>query len=135
FAVCRREFLFRRYVRSAAGSVGLLQLLPATARRAAVVLGRPALRDDELVEPATAIDLGSWYLSELVGRFGDPAIALAAYNAGPRAAAPWAIRGAGRPLDEWAQHTPYRATRWYVRVVIGSWSAYRILAGSAAPRL
>ena len=33
--------------------------LPATARRAATVLGRPALRDEQLMEPATAIDLGA----------------------------------------------------------------------------
>jgi len=58
-AVMRRESLFKADTRSAAGAVGLLQLLPATARRAAVVLGRPALRDEQLVDPATAIDLGT----------------------------------------------------------------------------
>lgn len=134
-AVMRRESLFRPDVRSAAGAVGLLQLLPATARRAAVVLGRPALRDEQLADPATAIDLGGWYFSELVGRFGDPAVALAAYNAGPRAASPWAVRGAGRELDEWVEDVPYRETRRYIKVVVGAWSAYRILAGGAAPRL
>lgn len=134
-AVMRRESLFKPDTRSAAGAVGLLQLLPATARRAAVVLGRPPLRDEQLVDPGTAIDLGTWYLSEVVGRFGDPAIALAAYNAGPRAAAPWALRGAGQPLDEWVENIPYRETRRYVKIVVGSWSAYRILAGGSAPRL
>ena len=134
-AVMRRESLFKPDVRSAAGAVGLLQLLPATARRAAVVLGRPPLRDEQLVDPATAIDLGGWYLSELIGRFGDAAVALAAYNAGPRAAAPWAARGAGRQLDEWVENIPYRETRRYVKAVIGAWSAYRILAGGSPPRL
>ncbi|HZR10541.1 MAG TPA: lytic transglycosylase domain-containing protein [Myxococcales bacterium] len=134
-AVMRRESLFRPEVRSAAGAVGLLQLLPATARRAAVVLGRPALRDEQLVDPDTAIDLGGWYFSELVGRFGDPAVALAAYNAGPRAAMPWAVRGKGADLDEWVEDVPYRETRRYIKVVVGAWSAYRILAGGSAPRL
>ena len=134
-AVMRRESLFKPDIRSAAGAVGLLQLLPATARRAASVLGRPAPRDEQLVDPATAIDLGTWYLSEVVGRFGDPAVALAAYNAGPRVATPWAVHGAGKPLDEWVEDIPYRETRRYVKVVVGAWSAYRILAGGAAPRL
>ncbi len=134
-AVMRRESLFRPEVRSAAGAVGLLQLLPATARRAAVVLGRPALREEQLVDPDTAIDLGGWYFSELVGRFGDPAVALAAYNAGPRAAMPWAVRGKGADLDEWVEDVPYRETRRYIKVVVGAWSAYRILAGGSAPRL
>ena len=134
-AVMRRESLFKPDIRSVAGAVGLLQLLPATARRAAAVLGRPAPRDEQLVDPGTAIDLGSWYLSEVVGRFIDPAVALAAYNAGPRVAAPWAGRGVGRPLDEWVEDIPYRETRRYVKIVMGAWSAYRILAGGSAPRL
>lgn len=134
-AVMRRESLFKPDTRSAAGAVGLLQLLPATARRAATVLGRPPLRDEELSEPATAVDLGAWYLAELLGRFGDPTVALAAYNAGPRVAGPWAAAGAGRPLDEWVEDIPYRETRRYVKVVVGAWSAYRILAGGSAPRI
>ena len=134
-AVMRRESLFKPDTRSAAGAVGLLQLLPATARRAAMVLGRPTLRDEELTVPGTAVDLGAWYLSELLGRFGDPATALAAYNAGPRIAGPWAAHGAGRPLDAWVEDIPYRETRRYVKNVIGSWSAYRILAGGKAPQL
>jgi soluble lytic murein transglycosylase len=134
-AVMRRESLFKPDTRSAAGAVGLLQLLPATARRAAMVLGRPTLRDDELTVPATAIDLGAWYLAELLGRFGDPVPALAAYNAGPRIAGPWAAQGKGLPLDEWVENIPYRETRRYVKIVIGSWSAYRILAGGSAPAL
>ena len=134
-AVMRRESLFRADVRSPAGAVGLLQLLPATARRAAVVLGRPPLREEQLVDPGMAIDLGGWYLSELVGRFGEPAVALAAYNAGPRVAVPWAARGAEQQLDEWVESLPYRETRRYVKAVMGAWSAYRILAGGAPPRL
>jgi soluble lytic murein transglycosylase len=109
--------------------------LPATARRAATVLGRPPLRDEELTVPATAIDLGAWYLSELLGRFGDPAVALAAYNAGPRIALPWATAGVGKPIDEWVEDIPYRETRRYVKVVAGSWNAYRLLAGGPPPLL
>lgn len=134
-AVMRRESLFKPDTRSAAGAVGLLQLLPATARRAAAVLDRPTPRDEQLLEPATAIDLGTWYLAELLGRFGDPAVALAAYNAGPRNSGPWASRAVGRPLDEWVEDIPYRETRRYVKVVLGAWSAYRILAGGGPPKL
>jgi soluble lytic murein transglycosylase len=88
-----------------------------------------------MADPRTAIDLGAWYLSELVGRFGDAAVAAAAYNAGPRVAAPWATRGAGQPLDRWVEEIPYRETRTYVKVVLGAWSAYRLLAGGSAPAL
>jgi soluble lytic murein transglycosylase len=134
-AVARRESLFRPDTRSAAGAVGLMQLLPATARRAAIVLARPNPTDADMADPRTAIDLGAWYLSELLGRFGDAAVAAAAYNAGPRVAAPWAVRGAGQPLDRWVEEIPYRETRTYVKVVLGAWSAYRLLAGGSAPAL
>lgn len=134
-SIMRRESLFRTDTRSAAGAVGLLQLLPTTAARAAVVLGRPPLHAEDLVLPAVAIDLGAWYLSELLGRFGDPAIAAAAYNAGPHAAGPWAARGEGEPLDVWVEEIPYRETRKYVRIVMGAWGAYRLLAGGPPPLL
>jgi soluble lytic murein transglycosylase len=134
-AIMRRESLFRPDTRSAAGAVGLLQLLPATARRASIVLGRSIPADSDMANPAVAIDLGAWYLSELVGRFGDPAIAAAAYNAGPRIAAPWVVKGAGEPLDEWVESIPYRETRRYVKAVSSAWSAYRLLAGGKAPSL
>src|SRR5258708_12533111 len=110
-AVARRESLFRPDARSSAGAVGLLQLTPATARRVAAVLGRPAGRDDELFDPANEIDLGAWYLSELVGRFGDPAVAAAAYNAGPPAPAPWAARAEGAPPAAGVEDIPFPETR------------------------
>jgi soluble lytic murein transglycosylase len=134
-AVARRESLFKPDARSAAGAVGLLQLLPITARRAAAVMGRPAPSDRDLQDPSVAVDLGAWYLSELLGRFKDPAIAVAAYNAGPRAVAPWVKAAVGQPLDVFVEEIPYKETRKYVKIVVGSWSAYRLLSGVAAPKL
>ena len=54
-AIMRRESLFRPDTRSAAGAVGLLQLLPATARRASIVLGRSIPADADMANPAVAI--------------------------------------------------------------------------------
>ena len=56
-------------------------------------------------------------------------------DAGPHAATPWATQGVGRPLDVWVEDIPYRETRRYVKVVMGAWSAYRILAGGSPPAL
>ena len=38
-------------------------------------------------------------------------------------------------LDEWVEDIPYRETRKYVKIVIGAWSAYRILAGGSPPQV
>src|SRR5207237_3986494 len=89
----------------------------------------------DMANPSVAIDLGAWYLSELVGRFGDPAIAAAAYNAGPRIAAPWVVKGAGEPLDEWVESIAHRETRRYVQGVSSARSAYRLPARGHAPSL
>ncbi len=134
-SIARRESVFKPDAHSAAGAVGLLQLLPITARKASDVRGLAAPSDAELLEPAVAIDVGSWYLAQLLARFGDPAVAVASYNAGPVVVAPWARLGAGKPLDAWVEEIPFKETRHYVKIVIGAWSAYRILAGGDRPSL
>jgi soluble lytic murein transglycosylase len=128
-AVMRRESSFRRDIRSFAGAEGLLQLLPGTAERLATVLGVPGGLGSRLVEPEVSVALGAHYLGLLTARFGDPALALAAYNAGPRAAAEWARARAGMPLDAWVESIPFRETRQYVKIVLADWAVYRELAG------
>jgi peptidoglycan lytic transglycosylase len=131
--VMRRESSFREMVRSGAGAEGLLQLRPATAERLGALLGVPGGLDARLGDPVANITLGAHYLSLLLARFGDPAVAVAAYNAGPRPAAEWARARKGMPLDEWVECIPYRETRQYVKIVLAEWDAYRALAGEAAP--
>lgn len=131
--VMRRESSFREAVRSGAGAEGLLQLRPATAERLGALLGVPGGLDARLADPVASITLGAHYLSLLLARFGEPAVAVAAYNAGPRPAAEWATARRGMPLDEWVECIPYRETRQYVKIVLSEWDAYRALAGEPAP--
>ncbi|MEB3220499.1 MAG: lytic transglycosylase domain-containing protein [Candidatus Sericytochromatia bacterium] len=81
-AVIRQESGFKPQARSAAGAMGLMQLMPATARWAAPQMGMRGFRDDQLLEPAVNIRIGCWYLNYLFQRFRDPAKVLAAYNGG-----------------------------------------------------
>jgi soluble lytic murein transglycosylase len=132
-AVMRRESSFRETARSGAGAEGLLQLRPATAARLGALLGVPGGLDARLGEPVANITLGAHYLALLLARFGEPAVAVAAYNAGPRPAAEWAAARKGMPLDEWVESIPYRETRQYVKIVMSEWDAYRALAGVPTP--
>jgi soluble lytic murein transglycosylase len=132
-AVIRRESSFRADARSAAGAEGLLQLRPATAERLAAILGVPAGVGARLRDPEAAIPVGAHYLGLLLARFGDPALAVAAYNAGPRPVAEWASARNGMPLDAWIESIPYKETRHYVKVVLSQWDAYRAIAAQAAP--
>jgi len=134
-AVMRRESSFRPDARSAAGAEGLLQLKPATAERLAALLGVPGGVGARLRDPETAIPVGAHYLALLLARFGEPALAVAAYNAGPAPVAEWAAARRGMALDAWVESIPYRETRQYVKVVMAEWDAYRALDGAPAPPL
>lgn len=134
-ATMRQESGFRPAVRSAAGAEGLLQLLPSTAERLGALLGLPPGAGARLAEPELNVTLAAHYLGLLADRFHDPAIALAAYNAGPRPAAEWARTRAGMPLDAWVESIPYRETRAYVKTVLAGWDTYRALAGEPPPAI
>lgn len=126
-ALMRRESAFNPEVRSSAGAVGMVQLIPPTAARLATVLGIPGKVDGQLQSPLVSIPMGAVYLALLSDRFTDPAVVLAAYNAGPAAASTWARARAGLPLDEWVETIPFRETRRYVQTVSADRAVYGAL--------
>lgn len=121
YAIIRQESLFRADAASSAGAIGLMQLLPETARTTARRAGLPVPTRTQLTEPAVNIPLGSAFLASLVQRFdGETALATAGYNAGPNAARRW-LPPAPMDLDVWAENIPYNETRAYVQRV--AWHA------------
>lgn len=123
YAVLREESTFDRGAGSPAGAIGLMQLMPETARSVAKAIGhRPPSRGD-LLDPATNVALGSAYLAAMSARYGaHPALATAAYNAGPHRVDKW-LPTAPMAADLWIATIPFRETRDYVRRVL----AYRII--------
>lgn len=65
------------------GALGLMQILPATGRELAAKHGVPWSGPETLFDPQINVKLGVAYLRELTNRYGDVALALAAYNWGP----------------------------------------------------
>jgi soluble lytic murein transglycosylase len=118
YGVLRQESLYRADAVSSAGALGLLQLLPETARMTARSWKRPRPGNGELFEPGVNIPLGAAQLRSLVDRFaGQTMVALAGYNAGPRAAARW-LPQAAIDADIWVENIPYNETRSYVQRVM-----------------
>ncbi|HEX9206909.1 MAG TPA: transglycosylase SLT domain-containing protein [Steroidobacteraceae bacterium] len=121
YAIIRQESLYRADAGSSAGALGLMQLLPETARATARRADLPVPTRTQLLQPAINIPLGSSYLAYLVHRFdGETALATAAYNAGPNAARRW-LPPAPLDLDVWAENIPFNETRAYVQRV--AWHA------------
>jgi soluble lytic murein transglycosylase len=81
-AVIYQESKFRADARSESGAVGLMQLLPETAKGIAVRTGGSAFTVDDLLDPEINIRYGSWYLRHLFDKYGNLRSALAAYNGG-----------------------------------------------------
>jgi soluble lytic murein transglycosylase len=118
YAVIRQESLYQSWAVSSAGAVGLMQLLPGTARRAAVELDRPRPTRESLARPEINVPLGAGFLGGLVDRFdGQVVLALAGYNAGPGAARRW-LPDSPMDADRWVENIPYNETRSYVQRIM-----------------
>ncbi len=116
-AIIRTESLFMPAVHSPANAVGLMQLLPATARAVAKDIGAARPSTDDLEMPATNIPLGTAYLRQQLDRFDNNlALASAAYNAGPHRVSRW-LKEVQKPVaaDVWVENIPYTETRGYVQ--------------------
>jgi soluble lytic murein transglycosylase len=131
WAVMRQESGFDPDAVSPARAVGLMQLMPDTARPVADELG---IRDDaRLTSPPFAIGVGARVLRKLLDRFhGNVPLAVAAYNAGTDAVERWMSRGQGMQLDAFVERIPYDETRDYVARVMGNLARYGYLAGGEA---
>jgi soluble lytic murein transglycosylase len=104
-AVIYQESKFKADARSDSGAIGLMQLLPDTAKGIALHTGGNAFVVDDLYDPEINIRYGAWYIRHLLEKYRDERTALAAYNAGQDNVDRW--RRAGRGIR-------FAETRGYV---------------------
>ncbi|UFN50790.1 lytic transglycosylase domain-containing protein [Roseomonas sp. OT10] len=138
-AISRQESNFDPAAVSSSNARGLMQLLPTTAAEVARKAGIPHQYAWLTANPAHNMRLGSRYLGDQLDRFGgNPALAAAAYNAGPRRVDEWlgtyGDPASGNPdLIDWIELIPFNETRNYVQRVVENVVVYRALnpAGAA----
>jgi soluble lytic murein transglycosylase-like protein len=106
------ESSFRPDVTSTAGAYGLTQLMPGTAAELGV----------DPSDPIQNLRGGARYLRQQLDRFGDPALALAAYNAGP-----------GR-VTQYGGIPPFQETQNYVARILGDYAGPGRLPTRPQPR-
>lgn len=113
-SLIRVESSFARSAESPRGAVGLMQLLPSTAKELAQEVGMTDFKEDDLKNPDVNIHLGVHYLMKLQQQFPDDEVSLlSAYNAGPNITQQWRR---GKPVLEMGD-IPYKETRMFVRRV------------------
>lgn len=119
YGVARSESLFMRDVRSSAGAIGLMQLMPATGRNVAKKIRLPYSGLDTLTNPQSNIRLGTSYLGQMAERYGgNRVLATAAYNAGPHRVDAWLPAEGSIDARIWIENIPFNETRKYVRRVM-----------------
>ena len=136
YAIMRQESRFIHDISSSAGAVGLMQLLPITARQTArrQGLNRPSRGD--LTTASVNIRLGVAYFKQLLDSMnGNPVFALAGYNAGPRNLKLW--QNSSRVSDPaiWVETIPFTETRNYLKKILFNFVIYESIHSSSYVRL
>ena len=104
-AVIYTESKFDANAQSDAGAIGLMQLLPDTAKGIAVRTGGARFVVSDLYNPEINVRYGAWYLRHLLDKYGDERTSLAAYHAGQANVDRWRAEGVG---------IRFAQTRYYV---------------------
>ena len=119
--IARSESLFMRDIRSSAGAIGLMQLMPDTARHTARDVNLKYAGLVTLTDPDSNIRLGTAYLRKMLERFdNNQVLATAAYNAGPLNVKKWLPKDGDVDALIWIENIPFTETRKYVKRVLAT---------------
>jgi soluble lytic murein transglycosylase len=115
YSIIRSESAFMVDAQSAAGALGLMQVMPETGREIAAEIGFKLASARQLLQADDNVTLGSAYLKRMLDGFnGSLPMAAAAYNAGPHRVRTWMPSGQCMPADVWIESIPFDETRQYV---------------------
>ncbi len=133
-SVIRQESRFSPTIKSPVGALGLMQVMPGTAKFAANKIG---IKKYELTNPVDNINLGSWYLKFTHSQVkNNSVLAIAGYNAGPTNVSRWIKEYGTRDLDEFVEQIPFEETQNYVKAVLGNyWNYLRLYDRSISTKL
>lgn len=130
-ALIRQESAFVPDIRSSAGAVGLMQVMPATGRDLARSHGVANFTTETLESPEVNLHLGARFLIDQLGRYGpELPLVLSAYNAGPARANAWRTLPEAGDLLRLTERIPFSETRGYVKNVTRNRRLYEALYGS-----
>ncbi|ABK43145.1 Lytic transglycosylase, catalytic [Magnetococcus marinus MC-1] len=121
----RQESLFNHRIQSSAGAMGMMQLMPATARGEARILNLPRATSLKLLRPEYNLSLGQSYLQRMLNNHeGDMTLALISYNAGPNRANLWKVNRDKMDDLTFIENIPFSETRHYVKRVTHGQAIY-----------
>lgn len=126
YAIMTTESAFHQGAVSVANAYGLVQVIPPTGRYFAREFGYFDFSPERLLDPATSVYFGSYYLARLLNRFrGQELLAAAGYNAGPHRVTTWLASRGHLPLDMFVELIPYTQARKYSKRIVEHVGSYR----------
>lgn len=133
-SIMRAESFYNNEARSPVGAIGLMQMMPYTAIKIANLVKDFDFKMTDLTKPAYSIGYGGYYIDKLQRYYQEnPILAVAAYNAGPKAVNQWIESCRQCSMDEFVESIPYRETRNYVKKVISYFFNYFRVYESGVP--
>ena len=132
FALIKEESNFNSSAVSGKGAKGLMQLMEETAKDVSKKTDlkiEPDEIGEKLLQADVNIELGTKYISILLEKYNNTAIALTAYNAGIGTVDNWIEKGVIKKDGEDIQNIPYKETNNYVRKILRDYKIYKKLYG------
>ncbi len=125
YAVIREESRFNERDVSGSGAIGLMQILPSTAKWIMEKTGLKDITMEDVFKPEINIFLGAWYLRYLLDKFnGDILLAVASYNGGPGLIGRWVEAGGLKDRDIAIEMMPKEETKYFCQKVLFSYHMY-----------
>jgi soluble lytic murein transglycosylase len=125
YGIARQESRFVSDIVSSAGAIGLMQLMPGTARWVAKQLAVRDYSPSQIANVDVNTQFGAFYFKYWQERLGRlPALAAAAYNAGPSRAQAWRPASGSLEGAVWVETIPFNETRDYVKRVLANTMLY-----------
>ena len=124
-SLIRQESRFEPEIKSSAGALGLMQVMPGTGQWIAKQTKQPHY---SLTNPEDNINFGTFYLDYTHRRYNNNSmLAVASYNAGPNSVAKWVARYGLGDLDFFVEQIPFRETKGYVESVFENYWNYMLI--------
>lgn len=126
YSLIRQESAFMYNASSPVGALGMMQIMPRTAKQLSRNLGISNPSKYDMLKPDANVRLGTYYMSQLLKQFnGNIILATAAYNAGPHRAKAWRPKHIPVSGDIWVETIPFSETRDYVKNILTYQAIYR----------
>lgn len=126
YAMIKAESNFKAEAVSSKEALGLMQILESTAKEVAEELETEVTKE-KILDPEINICLGVKYISNLIKKYGNTNLAIAAYNAGIGNVDSWIEKGTIKEDGTDIENIPFKETNNYVRKILRDYEIYKKL--------